>query len=94
MEVKGIMKQTVVVDITPTETLSALREMFGINVEDLELLRVNNPNNTVGVDALFICKDISYHGSPCYDYRLFSSDEVKVKAFELIKEIEKLHKKI
>ena len=59
MEVKGIMKQTVVVDITPTETLSALREMFGINVEDLELLRVNNPNNTAGVDALFICKDIS-----------------------------------
>lgn len=94
MEVKGIMKQTVVVDITPTETLSALREMFGINVEDIELLRVNNPNNTAGVEALFICKDISYHGSPCYEYRLFSSDEAKVKAFELIKEIEKLHKKM
>lgn len=55
----------------------------------MTILEANDRRNPKHVKGIFRAEDISYHGSPCWEYKLVSTDESKIKDFELAQQLYK-----
>ena len=85
MNVRG--KVSVEVDITPLDAVRALKKELGFT-DKVELLPADHPNNTEGEDALYYVTDISYHGSPIYEYSFITSAEERLELYKAVCRIE------
>ena len=93
MTVKGKeIRYGVTIEIGYDETMGAVKEAFGIpRTSDMVILDADDKNNDTGKRGLFFIKDTSYHGSPIYEYSLYSDDEEVIRAYDLIRELNKIH---
>ena len=68
-----------------------LYDSWGIHTE---LLEPDHRENNTGKRGLFKVEDISYHGSPVWEYTLITDDENAINDFLLAQEIEKVIKRV
>lgn len=93
MIVKGKeIRYGVEVEIDYDQAIGAVKEAFKVpNTRDLCVLEADDKENKTGKRGLFFANDISYHGSPYYEYSLYSDDEEVIKSYQLIRELESIH---
>lgn len=89
MVVKGLIKKWVDVDIDWRDAINIIKDHFKID-DDTIIMEPDYCKNITGKRALCKRYDISYHGSPCYEYSNFDNDESRIKAFESIMELTNL----
>lgn len=93
MEMDVLVKLNATVDVTPAMGLKVVLEELGFKMPKndfyMTILEANDRRNPKHVKGIFRAMDISYHGSPCWEYKLISTDESKIKDFELAHQLYK-----
>lgn len=87
MKINGKQTQNVIINITPKDIIDSLKESFGFT--ELYYNHIELKEN-----GLYDVTDISYHGSPIYEYKLITNDLNKIRLYKAIIELENALKEV
>ena len=84
------------VDVKFNDCLKCVLKKLGYKEDEKDIMyRILEPDeihNTTGKRAIYRLENISYHGSPSYEYKLVSHDELDVEKYELALKLIKVAK--
>jgi len=80
--VKGVQTQNVTVSVLNQDMIDALKKANNFDTSYDSYLELRD-------DGLYKGIDISYHGSPYYEYTLITNDTKQIRLYKAIIELEK-----